>query len=295
MRFEKLKDRCDYYRSLTDYRLTPNSYAIAILDGHRFSRLIKNKYERPFDKRFMGYMDKTARYLCEKMQGVKLAYVQSDEISILITDFETPETSTPFGYRICKLQSLLAGMASSKFNQLAIADEIRTKSYNTTLTDCEGTIYDVEDCLISIENANLVEFDCKVWTVPDYNTAFSWFLWRQNDCVRNSKQQLAQLYLQPKQVFKLTADQQVAKVKEENGIDWEKDFSDGEKYGRLIYKEVIEANRIVVDNETTGLDGRPITNFGTQVYTRRVWKSHEASPFFDRDNIIRTLIPRRNG
>ncbi len=294
MKFNNLKEKCEYYRGLTDYRLIPNSYVIAFLDGHCFSRLIKNKYKKPFDEKFMSFMDETAKYLCKNIQGAKLAYVQSDEISILITDFDTPETDAPFGYRICKLQSLLAGMASSKFNQLAIIDEISSRSYDTTLTDCEETLYKIGDCLDTMEKAKLAEFDCKVWSVPDYNTAFCWFLWRQNDCTRNSKQQTAQTYLPHKTLLNLNADEQIVKLKEETGVDWKNDFSDGEKYGRLIYKEAIEANRIVVDNETAGLDGRPTVNFGVQAYTRHVWESHYASPFIEEDNIIKTLIPQRN-
>ena len=182
MNFKSLKDKCEYFRSLTDYKLIPNSYVIAMLDGHSFSKLIKNKYKKPFDEKFMGYMNSVAEYLCKNIQGAKLAYVQSDEISILITDFDNPETDSPFGYRICKLQSLLAGMASAKFNQLVAVDILR--EYNK----------DYEDLPFSnpwddIETMHLAEFDCKVWNVPDWNTAFCHFLWRQNDCTRNSKQQ----------------------------------------------------------------------------------------------------------
>ena len=37
-------------------------------------------------------MVRTATYLCKNIQGAKLAFVQSDEISILLTDFETITT-----------------------------------------------------------------------------------------------------------------------------------------------------------------------------------------------------------
>lgn len=39
-------------------------------------------------------MNETALYLCNNVQGCKFAYVQSDEISLILTDFETPETDS---------------------------------------------------------------------------------------------------------------------------------------------------------------------------------------------------------
>lgn len=267
MKFDSLKDKCEYFRSLADYKLTPNSYVIAMLDGHSFSKLIKNKYKKPFDERFMGYMDKVAEYLCARLQGAKVAYVQSDEISILITDFDNPDTDSPFGYRLCKLQSLLAGMAAARFNQLVAIDILREHKK------------DHEDLPFSnpwddIETMHLAEFDCKVWNVPDWNTAFCHFLWRQNDCTRNSEQQAAQTYLPHKDLMKKKTYEQVELLKEKCGIDWN-DYTDGEKYGRLIYR----TQETYVD-QVSGLD-----------YVRNYWRTHEATPFGNEDSIIRTLIP----
>ena len=75
MHFDTLKEKCEYFRGLTDYRLTPNSYVIAMLDGHCFSKLIKNKYKKPFDKDFMDMMDETAKHILRSIQGAKFAYV----------------------------------------------------------------------------------------------------------------------------------------------------------------------------------------------------------------------------
>lgn len=278
MHFETLKDKCEYFRSVTDYHLVPNSYAIVMLDGKNFSRLVKNKYELPFDKKFMRIMDETAKYLVKNIQGAKLAYTQSDEISILITDFDTPETDAPFGYRLCKMQSVYAAMAAGKFNQLALLNEIKGRAYDYCLFDSEDTIYRIPDVVELIENEKLAEFDCKAWSVPDYNTAFCHFLWRQNDCVRNSKQQAAQTYLPYKELLKLTTDEQVAKLLETKDIDWN-NYTDGEKYGRLIYKEEKLLNGVINGEE--------------REYMRNVWESHPASPFGEEDNIIKKLIPQR--
>ena len=118
------------------------------------------------------------------------------------------------------------------------------------------------------------EFDCKVWNVPDWNTAFCHFLWRQNDCTRNSKQQAAQAYLSHKELMGKSADKQVELLKDKFGIDWN-NYTDGQKYGRIIYR----TQETYVD-QVSGLD-----------YVRNYWRTHEATPFGNEDSAIRTLIP----
>ena len=292
MHFENLKEKCEYFRNLTDYKLTPNSYVIAMLDGRSFSKLIKNKYEKPFDEKFVRIMNEVAEYLVKNIQGAKFAYTQSDEISILITDFDTPETDAAFGYRICKLQSILASMAASKFNQLAFLYDVQPRLYENCLSDCEDTIYETNDVLEMLKKQKLAEFDCKVWSVPDYNTAFCHFLWRQNDCIRNSKQQTAQTYLSHKELEGKSADEQIELCKAEKNVDWNT-LDAGLKYGRLIYKERKLFKNLVVDTETAGLDGVPVQMMQEQEYIRNVWCSHSADLFGDELSVIKTLIPQR--
>jgi tRNA(His) 5'-end guanylyltransferase len=52
--------------------------------------------EKPYDLDFIHIMDKTAQFLCEEIQGAQFAYVQSDEISLLLTDFEKTTTDAWF-------------------------------------------------------------------------------------------------------------------------------------------------------------------------------------------------------
>lgn len=224
MKFENLKDRMEYFKNIFDYKLTPNSYVIAHIDGRSFSKLVKNRFNLPFDADFIDMMNQTAAYICKNVQGCKVAYVQSDEISLIITDFDTINTDSFFGYRLCKMQSIIASLATAKFNQLYMLYLITHKDITTDDVFSEKYI---------------AQFDCKCFNVPTYNDAFAWIKYRQNDCIRNSKEQAAQTYLNHKQLLKLTSDEQIDLLKTEKNIDWN-EYPDDQKFGRLIYKEEVE-------------------------------------------------------
>ena len=67
-------------------------------------------------------MNETAQYVCKNVQGCKFAYVQSDEISFVLTDFDTPTTDAFFGNRLCKCNQFIASWRTCKrFNQLMLS------------------------------------------------------------------------------------------------------------------------------------------------------------------------------
>lgn len=233
----KLGDRMKALQSLRDYKLDKKEYVLCHIDGRAFSKLIKHNFELPFDDKFIDFMNQTAIYLCKSIQGCKLAYVQSDEISLLLTDFSKEETGNFFQYRLCKLQSVIASLATGEFNRLWYCDQI---------------INNPSDAVDIISSRKPVQFDCKAWNVYEYNDAFAWFKFRQNDCIRNSKQQAAQTYVKPKKkLVGLSSDQQIELLKNEYGIDWN-EYSNGKKYGRLIRRCIYEAegeNPIIHEKE----------------------------------------------
>lgn len=257
MKFDKLEDRMLAFRSMSDYKLIPNMPVMVMLDGKNFSSKVKKRFNLPFDDMFISLMNDTASFLCSQIQGAKIAYVQSDEISILITDFDTPETDSSFGFRLCKMQSIFASMATSYFNREIVKRMIETAS-------------DVEEIKTILNMESLYQFDCKCWNLPTFNDVFSWFLYRQTDCIRNSKQQAAQTYLSHKQLMGKHTDEQIALLKETNNIDWYSDFDDGKKYGRFIYKETVHSSKEV--------NGKMIE------FDRSVWFAHNALPLTEDDN-----------
>lgn len=249
---ETLREKCKALRATTDYKLPKKTYAMAMIDGRSFSRLIKNHYEKPFDDKFINMMNEVAIYVCKNVQGCKFAYTQSDEITFVLTDFETEETSAFFDYRLCKMLSIIPSLATAKFNQLV--------TLNLLDTPCS-----TEDMKQIIADMKLAQFDCKVWDAQNFNNVFAYLLWRQIDCVRNSKQQAAQTYLTHKQLMGKHTDEQVQMLLEEKGIDWNK-YSDDKKYGRFIYRQEME---------------RPLPNHEDETCMRNVWLAHDAFPLFE--------------
>lgn len=255
MIFKSLEDKCLYYRGLNDNRLMPNVPVLVMVDGRGFSKLIKNRFTKPFDDDFISIMNDVAKTLCEKVQGVKCAYVQSDEISLLLDD--SVEGDLFFGGRLCKMLSIIPSIATARFQQLMTLMEVAEED---------------NDLMGAINNMELYQFDCKVWTVPNKNDAYAWFLYRQIDCIRNSKQQVAQTYCSHRSLLNKDADEQIAYLKEQKGIDWEKDYDDGEKYGRFVVKFPLTQSKYI-----------PELNKAVE-YTRDVWTVMNAFPLTDEEN-----------
>lgn len=265
MIFETLKEKMEYFRGLFDTKLMPGSYTLIMIDGHNFSKKVKKRFKRPFDKKFMGWMDEVAAHVCHEFQGIRFAYTQSDEISFLMTDFDGEKRSeSAYGYRVCKLQSLIAAEATGYFNYLVTRELLETP--------CSSQ--DLKDMFDDIFRKGPFTFDCKVWQVPSEGDVNGWFVYRQNDCIRNSVSQVGQEYFSHTQLDKVSTEELKEKLISEKNISWEDDFRDGMKYGRLIYKEY----------ETKYTDsGEP--------FTRGYWKSHDAQRFTGTDT-IKNFIPK---
>lgn len=107
------------YEKRTKNFLPRRTYTIIRLDGKAFHTYTKG-LKRPFDMGFINDMNETAKYLCENIQGCKFAYVQSDEISLLLTDFDKITTDAWYDGNIQKIVSVSASLATAFFNKLRI-------------------------------------------------------------------------------------------------------------------------------------------------------------------------------
>lgn len=213
-----LGDRMKQYENITRCHLMPRSYTFCRIDGRAFHSYLKG-CQRPFDKKVMEDMDATAIYLCENVQNAKLGFVQSDEITLLLCDFDKITTSQFFDGNIQKISSVIASMATAKFNQKRFERHMMAVEQISDLWDLP-----------------LATFDCRCWNVPNAIEAMNVFRWRQQDCIRNSVSMVAQSKFSPKELNgKSQAD--MHEMFHTIGVNWATDFTDGEKNGRIILKE----------------------------------------------------------
>jgi len=206
------------YENRTRYFLPRRTNTIIRIDGKSFHNFTR-KCDRPFDSDLVSLMDHTAKCLCKNIQGAKFAYVQSDEISILLTDYDDIKTDAWFDSNIQKISSISASMATAAFNEKVSRMENIDKFKKNN-------------------NISLALFDSRVFTVPEIQEVFNYFIWRQMDATRNSIQMVAQsLYphkeLQGKNTSVL---QEMIFLKR---INWN-DYPVRYKRGGLIIKEFYE-------------------------------------------------------
>lgn len=113
---DSLGDRMKGYEGVSRNFLTRRVPAIIRLDGKAFHTFTKGM-EKPFDLVLTQAMQETMKYLCENIQGCVLGYTQSDEITLVLTDYATIQTDAWFGYNIQKMCSVSASMATMAFNR----------------------------------------------------------------------------------------------------------------------------------------------------------------------------------
>lgn len=166
------------YEVRARHYLTRRIPVIIRLDGKAFHTYTKG-LNKPFDEGLIEDMQNTAIYLCEQIQGAKCAYTQSDEISLLLTDYETINTEAWFNYEVQKMTSISASLATAKFNQLRFERKFNIPDWNLLNLD------------YLFSNFKLANFDSRVFSIPKDDVA-NYFLARQFDAEKNSISMLAQ-------------------------------------------------------------------------------------------------------
>lgn len=255
-----------FYENRTRFKLTRRTNTIIRVDGKAFSNYTKD-LTRPFDQGLMEDMDKTTEYLCQNIQGAKFGYVQSDEISILLTDYDDITTDAWFDGNLQKMASIAASLATAKFNQLRLARFCRNEGIEPKYRE-ESFIHTKE-----IELFKLAMFDARVFQIPYQEEVINYFIWRQQDASRNSVSSVAQSLYSPKELHgKKTNEMQ--EMIFQKGINWN-DYTPREKRGSVIRKVQVELKS------------------GDVTYTRGKWKADAETPIFSQEKgYLRFLMPQ---
>lgn len=232
------------------YRIyLPKRQAVIIrIDGRAFHSFTKG-FDKPYDKVFAQAMQETTKQLCENIGGAKFAYTQSDEISIVLTDYETINTEPWFGNNLQKIVSISASMAtfffSNKFRYM-LSEAFHDKNVTSEQLRTYYTAY----------SKKMPVFDARAFILPREEVV-NYFYWRQLDCERNSIQAAGQANFSHKMLQNKNCNQIQEMLFQEKSINWARDYPAWFRNGIACYKkptniatptgETVERNKWYLD------------------------------------------------
>ncbi|MCM3109934.1 tRNA(His) guanylyltransferase Thg1 family protein [Lederbergia lenta] len=203
---DKFGDRMKEYEYAYRTKLPKRMPVIIRIDGKAFHTYTRGMH-KPFDAELTDAMWETCKYLTANVMGCKLAYHQSDEISLLLTNYDKLTTESWFDNNLQKIASISASLATAKFN------EVMREKY---------------------PNKQLALFDARAWVLPQ-DEVCNYFLWRQQDATKNSISMVAQANFSHKELQGLNGKQMQDKLMLEKSINWN-DIPTWQKRGACIRK-----------------------------------------------------------
>lgn len=237
---DSIADRMKQYESVNDRILVPKIPFIIRVDGKNFSTYTRG-FKKPFDKIMGKTMREVVAKLCEEIPGAVLGYTQSDEITIICKYTDRIVSQAWFNGRVRKIETIAASKATKWFNKLFTENvmnyeiEFRQKiSLYKEASDIDKDAYRKYDTVLR-KKAGMAEFDARVFNVPEWDCINN-IIWRQQDAIRNSVEMVGHANFSTKELHKVNCEGIKKMLKEQRGIDWEKDFNSYQKYGAFCYK-----------------------------------------------------------
>jgi len=182
----------------------------------------------------MKIMQETMRYLCANVQGCVFGYTQSDEITLVLTDYTTIKTDAWFGYNVQKMASIAASMATLEFNRLCY------KEFQNSLTNEKSSNekIDAGRRFALMEKLFKACFDARCFSVP-IDEVCNCLIWRQQDAIRNSIEAVGHAYFSQSQLNGKPCSEIQYMLFMEKCIDWNSFPSDC-KRGATCYRVITE-------------------------------------------------------
>lgn len=179
-----------YYEQVPKTRLVRRMPVAIRIDGKAFHTFTRG-FQKPFDEVLGNAMVRTMEYLCKNIQGCVFGYTQSDEITLLIIDYQTLDTCAWFDYEIQKMCSISASMATMAFNKYFFeeARDWYNKQLPSTLQCEQNIVKQWKVYKIAAEKGAM--FDARCFNIPK-EEACNLVYWRQLDATRNSIQMVGQ-------------------------------------------------------------------------------------------------------
>ena len=200
-----------YYEEIPRTKLMRRTPVAICVDGKAFHTYTRG-FRKPFDEVLTCAMQETMRYLCENVQGCVLGYTQSDEITMLLVDYQSLDASAWFDYEVQKMCSIAASMATLAFAKAFQKGAIRCISIAGDTPDYQRTLQ------AAMEKGAM--FDARVFNIPKEEAA-NLLYWRQLDAIRNSILTFGQAHFTHKQLQGRSCAQIRELLLTEKGINWE--------------------------------------------------------------------------
>lgn len=231
-----------FYEEIPKTKLMRRTPVAIRIDGRAFHTFTRG-FKRPFDDILIQSMEETMLYLCKNIQGCVLGYHQSDEITLILTDYKKLNSDAWFDYQAQKMCSIAASMATLAFNRVfneKVEQEymdIETEAMFPSLPNFEDFKY-YENIFKAHEAASLkgAMFDARCFNIPREEVT-NLVYWRQLDAMRNSVQMVGQANFSHKQLDKKNQETIKKMLKDEKGIDWERDFATCYKRGTCCVRD----------------------------------------------------------
>lgn len=233
-KYTEFGKRMKEYESVPKIRLTRRTPVIIRLDGKAFHSFTRG-FDKPFDDVLIKAMQDTMKYLCRNIQGCVLGYTQSDEISLLLIDYQTINTSAWFDNQVQKICSISASLATYFFQ----------KHFRYRCEEAKDVKRGIWEAHMSAINTKMPLFDSRCFNLPKEEVT-NYFYWRQQDATRNSIQMVGQAYFSQSQLHCKNTDQIQEMLYQTQGINWN-DFPTVKKRGSCCTKQDI---RVVFTSNT---------------------------------------------
>ena len=222
----------EFYEGVSKSRLVRRMPVAIRLDGKAFHTFTRG-FEKPFDEVLGKSMRETMKYLCENIQGCVLGYTQSDEITLILVDYQNLNSCAWFDYEVQKMCSIAASMATMAFNKFFT----KNVNYFEMTHEYDGTINEYCTTLVNAAEKGAM-FDARVFNIPKEEVC-NLIYWRQLDATRNSIQMVGQANFSHKELQKKSCNMIQEMLFAEKGINWN-DYPTYLKRGSCCIKTTIQ-------------------------------------------------------
>ena len=261
MEKSSLGDRMKAYEGVSKTSLLARTPVIIRLDGKAFHTYTK-KMPRPFYKPLHDAMVETVKYLCEEIDTCQIGYTQSDEISLLLKDFTKFKTQAWFDNEVQKIVSSSAALATAIFN------DVVSKTIPAEL-----------------RNGRFGYFDSRAFNVPTEEVC-NYFIWRQQDCTRNSINSVGQANFSQKELNGKNTDMVQYMLVTQANVNWN-DFETWAKRGTCVRQNVN------VDSLPALIAGESAPFMKSKTHSGQRWVvDHDIPVFTQERNYINDLLYR---